>query len=180
MKTARRISTVLALTGVLVGASFGPRPEDPVVAAARQGDLAALRALIAKGAEVNQSQGDGMTALHWAAMRNDVEAASLLIEAGAPLDAVTRLGEHTPLHVASQSGSAAVVRALLESGRAVVDARTATGATPLHLASGAGHAEVAELTGPRRRSSSRPPGTGTRRSACSSGTARTPRSPPVS
>ena len=39
MKTVRRASVVLALTGVLVGASFGPRPEDPVVAAARQGEL---------------------------------------------------------------------------------------------------------------------------------------------
>jgi ankyrin repeat protein len=145
MNTGRRISLLVAFAVVLVAASSGPRPEDPVVAAARQGDLASLRTLIAQGADVNQPQGDGMTALHWAAMRNDAEAASLLIKAGAALDVGTRLGAHTPLHVASQSGSSAVVRALLESGRAVVDARSTSGATPLHLAAGAGHAEVAGL-----------------------------------
>ena len=87
-----------------------------------------------------------MTALHWAAMRNDPAAAMLLIEAGASLDAGTRLGGHTPLHVASRSGSVSVSRMLLESGTvADVNAETTTGSTALHFAAGGGHVDVARL-----------------------------------
>ena len=36
-----------------------------------RGDVATVRALIARRADVNAPQGDGMTALHWAADRGD-------------------------------------------------------------------------------------------------------------
>jgi ankyrin repeat protein len=131
---------------VFAGAAFASAPADPVVDATRQGDLEALRVLIEQGADVNQAEGDGMTALHWAAMRNDPDAAELLIEAGAALEAGTRIGGHTPLHVASRSGSASVSRLLLASGTdADVNAETSTGATALHFTAGGGHADVARL-----------------------------------
>ena len=41
----------------------------------------AVRALLKKGADVNAAQGDGMTALHWAAMKGDAELAQMLIYA---------------------------------------------------------------------------------------------------
>jgi ankyrin repeat protein len=146
MKTGRRIRFACVLTVVLLGAARPIAPENPVVDAARHGDLAALRALIAQGADVNQAEGDGMTALHWAALSNHADAAALLIGAGAALDRGTRIGAHTPLHVAAQRGSAAVARLLVDAGgRALVDARTTTGATALHLAAGAGHVDVTSL-----------------------------------
>ena len=54
------------------------------------GDMAAVRALLAKGADVNEAQGDGMTALHWAAYRGDATLAAALLKAKAALDATTR------------------------------------------------------------------------------------------
>ncbi|NIP80977.1 MAG: hypothetical protein GWM90_17875, partial [Gemmatimonadetes bacterium] len=51
--------------------------------AAMRGDVEAVRALLAEGADVNAAQGDGMTALHWAAERGDPDLAVLLIEASA-------------------------------------------------------------------------------------------------
>ena len=47
--------------------------DTPVADAARDGNRALVRAALGKGADVNAAQGDGMTALHWAAMNGDAE-----------------------------------------------------------------------------------------------------------
>ena len=78
----------------------------PLVAAAKNGDREALRALVKQGADVNAAEADGTTALHWASYRDDVESADLLIRAGANVNAANDLGA-TPLWIASQNGSAA-------------------------------------------------------------------------
>ncbi|MEP7383743.1 MAG: ankyrin repeat domain-containing protein [Gemmatimonadota bacterium] len=120
-------------------------PVAPVADAAMRGDLATVRALLQKGGDVNAAQGDGMTALHWAANRGDVELARLLLRSKASLTATTRVGALTPLHLACQSGSAEVVAALLAAG---ADARavTALGVGALHLAAMAGNvAAIAAL-----------------------------------
>src|SRR5690348_15298974 len=59
--------------------------------AAMAGDEAALRTVLKSGANVNAPQGDGMTALHWAAERSDAAAAALLLKAGADPRAMTRI-----------------------------------------------------------------------------------------
>jgi ankyrin repeat protein len=145
----RRLAAVVCAAVLLAGAASGPGdpktstvPPSPVVAnAAMEGDTAALRKLVAGGANVNVAQGDGMTALHWAAERGDVSMANLLIRAHASLKAATRNGGYTPLHVASKDGNAAVVRALIKAG-SDVNAMTATGATALHLAAASGSADA--------------------------------------
>ena len=60
--------------------------------AAARGDREAVKSLLKQAADVNAAQGDGMTALHWAAMNGDVELAQMLIVAGANVRATTRLG----------------------------------------------------------------------------------------
>src|SRR5262252_4492720 len=100
--------------------------------AAMLGDTTALRTLVRSGANVNTPQGDGMTALHWAADHGDADTAALLLKAGADVRAATRIGAHTPLHIAARSGSAAVVRLLIDA-KADVRAVTTTGAAPLHF-----------------------------------------------
>ena len=67
---------------------------------------------VGQGAVIGAAQGDGMTALHWAAERGDAELAQLLIYAGANVSAVTRIGLYTPLHLAAKSGNAAVASVL--------------------------------------------------------------------
>ena len=109
----------------------------PVADAAMKGDLVAVRALIAKRADVNAPQGDGMTALHWAAERGDSAMTAVLLRAKANVRAVTRIGSYTPLHVASRTGNAAVVKALLDAG-SDAKALTGTGATALHFAAASG------------------------------------------
>ena len=58
--------------------------------AAEQGDLKTVSSLVQKS-DVNSAQGDGMTALHWAAYRDDLEMARVLIQAGANVNAANRL-----------------------------------------------------------------------------------------
>ncbi|XP_049797303.1 poly [ADP-ribose] polymerase tankyrase-1-like [Schistocerca nitens] len=115
-----------------------------LVHAAAKRAVGQLRALLAAGADVGARAGlEGRTALHWAACRGDVEAARLLLEAGAAVDAREIKGKQkTPLHLAAEEGDAAVTRLLL---RATADpnARDCRGWRPLHLAATYGHAEVA-------------------------------------
>ncbi len=116
-------------------------PGAEVAEAAMRGDLAAVRALVQKGSDVNVPQGDGMTALHWAAERGDSAMAAFLLGRKASVTATTRVGAFTPLHVAAQGGHAPVVRALLRGG-ADAGATTTDGITTLHLAAMGGSAEV--------------------------------------
>ena len=105
----------------------------PVADAAERRDAGAIHTLLKQGADVSAAQGDGMTALHWAALHGDRELASMLIFAGANVRATTRLGGYTALHLASRAGNATLVKTLLDGG-ADVKARTSTGATALMLA----------------------------------------------
>jgi uncharacterized protein len=137
-RLALPLLAVFALT-IVVGAAPS---SSPVADAAMKGNRDAVRTLIQQGADVNAAQGDGMSALHWAADKGDAELTELLVYAGANPAAVTRIGQYTPLHLASRAGSAAAVRALLKAG-AKVDAKTSvSGATPLHLAAAAGDPAV--------------------------------------
>ncbi|MGE3273995.1 MAG: ankyrin repeat domain-containing protein [Vicinamibacterales bacterium] len=111
----------------------------PVADAAMTGDVDGVRALLKDGADVNAPQGDGMTALHWAAMRDDKALSEMLIYAGANVHATTRLGAYTPLLLACDNGAATVVEPLLAAG-SNPNAVTSNGTTPLMLAASAGDA----------------------------------------
>ena len=142
-RRSKRWSVMGALLfGVLV--SGATVPESPVADAAMRGDIEAVRALLKDGADVNAAQGDGMTALHWAAEAGDVEMVGMLLYAGANLQGVTRLGDYTPLHLATKAGKESVAALLLEAG-ADPSARTTTGEfTPLHFAAASGSAASVE------------------------------------
>src|SRR5262245_55019669 len=71
----------------------------PLIEAAKKGDVATVRALIAQKADPNVAEPDGTTALHWAAHINDGSTAALLIKAGANIKATNRYGA-TPFSLA--------------------------------------------------------------------------------
>jgi uncharacterized protein len=141
----KRDSGLVAIVVCLTAALAAAPAEAPVAAAAMQRDRAAVRTLLKQGEDVNAAQGDGMTALHWAARHGDDELAQMLLYAGANVRATTRLGAYTPLLLASQAGHTAVIGTLVEAG---ADPNTATtnGTTPLMMAAAAGQPEaVAKL-----------------------------------
>jgi ankyrin repeat protein len=114
--------------------------------AAETGDTAALRRLLAAGADANAHGPFRQTPLHLAARHGHTEAAKELVAAGALLSERTTLGA-TALHEScgcwwgrrvgpaegggrAGEGRVALVRFLLAAG-AEVDARDRHGATPL-------------------------------------------------
>lgn len=136
--------TLLALVCLSAALSAAPEDAAPVAGAAMRKDPAVVRALVKDGKDVNAAQGDGMTALHWAAMNGDADLTAVLLHAGANVRATTRLGGYTALHLAAQAGHAAVIGRLIAGG-ASAGAATSTGATSLMLASASGHVEAVRL-----------------------------------
>ena len=134
------VLTALCATALLAATpTVAPdAPDAPVAEAAERGDLNTLRTLLREGADVNAAQGDGMTALHWAALHGDAEMVRVLMYAGSHIESTTRLGGYTPLHLASKDGHVDAVAALLVAG-GNANALTTTGVTPLHFAAAAGN-----------------------------------------
>jgi ankyrin repeat protein len=139
----RRIRTVLAgtIAAGAMSAWLAAAGQTPIADAAMHRDRETVRTLLKQGGDVNAAQGDGMTALHWAAMHDDAELCAMLVYAGANLRGTTRLGGYTALHLAAESGAASVVQTLLEAG-ADANAAAAAGTTPLMLAAAAGDARI--------------------------------------
>src|SRR5918993_5971802 len=111
----------LAVASLVFGAATASRlsaqmADAPVAEAAMRADTAGVRTLLRGGADVNAAQPDGMTALHWTALGNDLETMNVLLYAGAGTEALTRVGAYTPLHLASSRGHGAAVKRLVEAG----------------------------------------------------------------
>lgn len=113
--------------------------------AAMDDDIETVRALIQQGADINQVQGDGMTALHWAAIKNNLDVARLLIRSGANVSSATRLGQLTPLYLAASEGNARMISELLHAGASAKSANSLNGTTALMKAAESGSAETVKL-----------------------------------
>src|SRR5438128_3296317 len=86
-----------------------------LVEAAKNRDTKAVPALLKQQVDVNTRQPDGATALHWAAHWDDLETATLLIRAGANVNAANEYGV-TPLSIACNDASTAIGETLLKAG----------------------------------------------------------------
>src|SRR6478736_6305535 len=96
-----RCRIVLAMVLLLL-ASGGPAAAaaDAALAdAAERASWTQVRSLLERHVDVNAAQADGMTALHWAAHHDDLEAADALLRAGARATISNRYGV-TPLSIA--------------------------------------------------------------------------------
>ena len=137
--------TALVLAGVIwpaAGAAglAAAAPDLRLVDAAARQDAAAVRQLLAGGADADTRRADGATALLWAAHWDDRETVRLLLDAGADVNAADDYGV-TPLMRASENASAGTVDMLLAAG-ADPDAAQASGLTALMIAARTGNIEV--------------------------------------
>ena len=126
---------------LLVGTGMAYAATTDVADAAKRGDRDAVRAALARKADVNAAQIDGSTALHWAAERDDLDMADQLIRAGARVTARTREGV-TPLQLAATNGSAAMIDRLLKAGADVNASLSAGGDTALMMAARTGKTDA--------------------------------------
>jgi ankyrin repeat protein len=138
-----RIHTALAISLLVVAAPWAEDADAAgVAAAAREADVAAVRAQLAAGTDVNSPDENGTTALLWAAYNASPDLVTTLLSAGADPDAANPFGV-TPLLQAARNGDAATTRLLLEAG-ADVSRAVRDGETPLMAAARAGSVDAVE------------------------------------
>jgi len=126
---------VLLQAGAAVARAEATLPDGQTLLmhAARTGNVAAVKALIAAGSNLNARETrTGTTALIWAATADRAEAIRVLAEAGADLDLTDPEGT-TALIIAVINGHYDVVSVLLEKG-ADPDIADIKGMTPLYAA----------------------------------------------
>jgi len=138
----RRILGVVILLTLVVYGHVGAAGAE-VADAVMRGDLAALRALVAKKADVNAAQIDGATALHWAVYNGDAVATDLLLQAGAKPEAANRTGM-TPLAMAALYGNPQIIDRLLKAG-ASAKALGPNGETMVMLAARNGNPDAVKM-----------------------------------
>ena len=103
------------LLGILISITVSAAVPVSLIEAVKAGDAQAVRAILKQRADVNASEADGMTALHWAVRANDMDTMQLLLRSGANAKAANRYGV-TPLSLAATNGNAAMIEALIKSG----------------------------------------------------------------
>ncbi|KAK4772172.1 hypothetical protein SAY86_013947 [Trapa natans] len=107
------------------------------------GDVEGLKKALAEGANKDESDLEGRTALHFACGYGEVACALVLIEAGANVDALDK-NKNTALHYAAGYGRKECVSLLLENGAAVT-LQNHEGKTPLDVAKLNNQHEVLKL-----------------------------------
>ena len=108
------VLVALLSAGVVSTAAAAARAM-PLIEAVKRGDAATVRTLVAQKVNVNATEPDGTTALHWAADLGDVRTVDLLLKAGAVLKSTNRYGA-TPFGLATAKGHAAVIERFLQAG----------------------------------------------------------------
>jgi uncharacterized protein len=147
MPVVKIVNTLVATMAAGLAAAGPAAADDALADLIQRGHRDAALEMIGTGADVNEAQGDGTTALHWAIYRIDAELAATLLEAGAKPDVTNNYGS-SPLAEAVKLADANLVAMLLEAG-ADVEATNEDGQTALMLAARAGAVDVAELLAAR-------------------------------
>ena len=86
-----------------------------LIDAVKAGNIDVVRTLLKQRVDVNASEGDGSTALHWAVHRDNNVAVDLLLRAGARPGVSNDLGV-TPLYLACTNRNAGLIKTLLAAG----------------------------------------------------------------
>jgi ankyrin repeat protein len=130
----------------MLDALLATDPDLDVHEAAALGYLDRLRGLVGDDPSlVGAVSGDGFTPLHFAAFFAKPEAARMLLDLDAPVDAAASNASRVqPLHSAAAGRAVEICRMLLAAG-ADVNARQADGFVPLHAAAQNGDPEIMEL-----------------------------------
>jgi ankyrin repeat protein len=129
--------------GALSGIVAASAAAEGVTAAARDGNIGAVRAQLANGADANAVETDGTSALLWATYQASPELVKLLLDAGADPNVANKFGV-TPLLQSSRSGDIETIRVLLGAGADISQA-VREGETPLMAVARAGNVEAVRL-----------------------------------
>ena len=115
LRPPREWLVTLLLVTIWTTVSGSAAADARLIDAVKRRDVVAVQSLVRAGVNVNMPEGDGTTALHWAAQADDIPVATALIRGGATVTVANRLGV-TPLALAATNGSAMLIDALLKAG----------------------------------------------------------------
>ena len=115
----------------------------PLADAAEKRDFETVRLLLEQGVDVNATQVDGMTALHWAIYHDAVDVARLIVDKEADVHVTNRYGV-APLSLACLNGSGDLLKMLISAG-ADPNASLPGGETALITAARTGRRDPVEL-----------------------------------
>src|SRR5688572_23893928 len=143
-RTSRTLLLLTLAAGILAAGIGGQAAGDPpLVTAARNDNMPAVRAELARGANVNAPGRDGSTALLWSTYNSNIEMTRALLAAGSPVNTPNHYGV-TPLIQASRTGDAPLIGVLLKAGADPL-ARHPDGSTALMAAARTGHTDAITL-----------------------------------
>jgi len=129
------------ISSVLLVAALGAAA--PLVDAVKAGDRSTAIAMIDKRVDVNATESDGTTALHWAVQHGDLDLVQRLLRAGANVKARNDYGS-TPMSEAAVLGRVPILDALLKAG-ADVESPNADGQTALMVVARTSQVDAARL-----------------------------------
>jgi ankyrin repeat protein len=136
----RRTFAAVVMAALLAPAAWA---EADLANAVKNGDRASALALLEQKVDINATESDGTTALHWAVYRNDEEMVDRLLKAGANVNALNEYGS-APLTEAAVTGNVKVIEKLLKAG-ADPEATNADSQTALMVIARTSNVEAAKL-----------------------------------
>ena len=142
----RRATSSLLMVLTLAAAAYAADAvtrDTRLIDAVKSGNTTAAVTLLQRRIDVNITEADGTTALHYAVRNDDVTLVDRLLRAGADARAVNRYGV-TPMALACENGSAPAVERLIKAG-APVNVSGPLGETPLHLCARTGRPEAVKV-----------------------------------
>jgi ankyrin repeat protein len=112
----KKLVIASSLVLILSFLTFAQDSNEAFFAAARKGDVAAVKAFLDKGIDVNAKTHYGATALAYACDKGHTELVKLLLERGADPNVRDTFYNATPMSWAAPKGYTEIVKSLIEKG----------------------------------------------------------------
>lgn len=141
------LRVLLFLIGSITGSTVvadAREAQSILIEAVTAGDISAVKNAIASGADLEQRDGKGRTALLIATHADNVEVARLLIETGADVNAKDDI-QDTPFLYAGAEGRNEILKAILATGKANLKDTNRFGGTALIPAADHGYPETVAI-----------------------------------
>ncbi|KAF5479184.1 hypothetical protein F2P56_000031 [Juglans regia] len=138
---------LLQLYGAVASSGFTEkRVRSPLISACQAGDVAVIELLLKTNIDVNDTDAEGNSALHWSlkAPPQQIKIVWLLLQHGAQVSQKNKLGL-TSLHVAAANGNSQALQVFLLEDPDAISYKTEMKETPLFFAVKNDHTDCTEL-----------------------------------